>query len=372
VIFVPGRLLFAVASIALALTLMVDRWYDHGEDSAGSARLPSETWGADMVGQRPNTGGSQDLPSQQTAIWSLHHPAVAAGRNAAIPSHPETRPALQLWRVWKKLLETSQHQQIPIISGFLATSIRQHPDARVYDQINSLLAGTGLATENKALLLDLLSDIATPEALDILLGLTATEKSSATYFLVLLAIARMGDNRWGGEFHEALSPALELAWVNPDIHEPALVTTLASTLAKVGAPQGVDLLLQTLTDNDHSTQKQETERARQAAAFLAIPQTRNPNAVPVLIEWFRNEGLGTPGFEVSGDALAAIGSPEAIQEIVAWARQSPDEGARNLGAWLSQIEDEHALQAMSAVPIESFQSLKVGAVVKKFAMTAKP
>jgi len=92
----------------------------------------------------------------------------------------------------------------------------------------------------------------------------------------------------------------------------------------------------------------------------------------VLAEQFRNAYLGTPAFEVSGAALAAIGSPDAIEEIMVWAKQAPDEGARNLEAWLAQIEDDKALQAIAAVPAESFQSLEVQGVVKQFVMGADP
>jgi len=358
---------------------MVDKWSERGEDAQATAWRADENGRAAIHRQPPDGGGKakgQDLPVRRSAIRARHHPALAKtgdeGRQALIPPHPETRSAHRLWQVWKKLSVASRHQQIPIVGTLLAKSLRQHPDARVYGQIDGFLAETGRSTENKALVIDLLSEIATPEALDILLRHTATGKSAATYFLALLAIARIGDNRWGGGFHEELSPVLESAWVNPESSEPALLTTLAATLAKVGAPEGVDLLLQTLTVNDNSKQKQETGQARQEAAFLAVPQTRNPNAVPVLAEQFRNAYLGTPAFEVSGAALAAIGSPDAIEEIMVWAKQAPDEGARNLEAWLAQIEDDKALQAIAAVPAESFQSLEVQGVVKQFVMGADP
>lgn len=280
--------------------------------------------------------------------------------------NPEMQSAMQLWQTWKSLWANSELQQIPIIGALLAKRLQHHAEPSIYEGIKSLLAQKKLAMENKALLLDLLADIATPEALSLLLELTDNGSESSLYFLVLAAIARIGDNRWDGQFHEELSPVLETAWESPETSDPALLVAIGTAIAKIGAPEGVNQLLLTVSGTDKDKQKQETERVKQEAAFNAIPQTRNPDAVPVLSEWFQQEELGTPAFEVSGDALAAIGTVEATQNIVNWAKFAPDEGARNLDAWLSQIDNETSLTALSETQKMSFQSPEVGSVVQKF------
>ncbi|KJV07092.1 hypothetical protein VZ94_07150 [Methylocucumis oryzae] len=112
---------------------------------------------------------------------------------------------------------------------------------------------------------------------------------------------------------------------------------------------------------------QEIGRVKQEAAFNAVPQTRNPDAVGVLSEWFEQESLGTPAFEVSGDALAGIGTPESTQEIIDWAQDAPDEGARNLESWLSDVDDGKVKEALidTLGNIKSFESTQVSAVVHK-------
>ncbi|KJV06991.1 hypothetical protein VZ94_07765 [Methylocucumis oryzae] len=281
--------------------------------------------------------------------------------------NPEQQSAKQLWLTWKSLLVQSQFQQIPIIGALLAKRLQEHTEPSVYAAISYLLAQKSLAAESKALLLDLLADIATPEALQLLLELTRNGQDSSLYYLVLAAIARIGDNRWNGQFHQELSPLLEAAWNDVNTTDSALINALATAIAKIGAPEGVNLLLLTLSGLEQSNQEQEIDRVKQEAAFNAVPQTRNPDAVGVLSEWFEQESLGTPAFEVSGDALAGIGTPESTQEIIDWAQDAPDEGARNLENWLSDVDDGKVKEALidTSGNTKSFESTQVSEVVHK-------
>lgn len=284
---------------------------------------------------------------------------------AEINRHDQT-PA-QLWQYWEMLLDRSEFQQIPIVGTLLAERLRKHPDPAVYQGIADLLAQPNIAAENKAILIDLLGEIATPDALDQLINLAKQEIDSPLYILALQALSRIGDNRWDGEFHKELSPALEAAWSNPDNNDPAFLGAVGKAIAAVGAPGGVEQLLLTVSGNNKDTE--ETKRTKQEVAFEVIPQVRNPEAVEVLGTWLKEEPLGTPAPEVSGDALAEIGSIKATQEIVDWAKDAPAEGARNLNDWLSKIDDASALAAISAVQEDEFQAPEIAAVINSAAVS---
>lgn len=270
----------------------------------------------------------------------------------------------QLWQYWKMLLNRSEFQQIPIIGALLAERLRKHPDPVVYQSIASLLLQPNVSVENKAIVLDLLSEIATPDSLGQLIDLAKQGEDFPLYILVLQAISRIGDNRWDGEFHEELSPTLEAAWSNPENSDQAFLSAVGNAIAAVGAPEGVDQLLLTVSGSDNGKVTEETNRIKQEVAFDVIPQVRNPDAVEVLSTWFGQEPLGTPAFEVSGNALAEIGSPSATQEIVDWAKDAPAEGARNLNDWLTKIDDDNSLKFISAAAQNlEFQSPEIKAVI---------
>ena len=71
-----------------------------------------------------------------------------------------------------------------------------------------MLAKPNVSMEIKAILLDLLAEIATTEALRQLLSLAEQGTNSPLYIQVLQALSRIGDNRWDGRFHTELSQGI--------------------------------------------------------------------------------------------------------------------------------------------------------------------
>ena len=141
------------------------------------------------------------------------------------------------------------------------------------------------------------------------------------------------------------------------------MSAVGKAIAAVGSPEGVNQLLLTVSGNNEGKETEETNRIKQAVAFEVIPEVRNPDAVDVLSTWFEQEPLGTPAFEVSGSALAEIGSPKATQEIVDWAQEAPAEGARNLEDWLSKIDDADSLGAISSAQDLEIQNPEIENVI---------
>lgn len=372
---VINRLIPAMVCLLLILTPKFAGWQTHHAASGLQEREDGFGWGEiPPVATEPADRRQQKRPDN-----------VADFRPATDAQQPTST---QLWQSLETLLNEAEFQQIPIIAAQLAESLRAHPDASVYQNIGDLLMRPNLSLDIKAILIDLLSETATPDALSLLLELTQQNLESSEYILVLQAIARIGDNRWNGQFHEELSPILEAAWVNPTVTDPALLNAVGKALAVVGAPQGVDQLLLSVSGNSttHATAtngtatntvatnapSQDTSRTKQEVAFKAVPQVRNPAAVEVLGATLNQEPLGTPAFEVSGNALAGISTPAATQKIVDWAQNAPAAGARNLGNWLSKVNNTSALAPVTLAQNTTVQSPEVKAVIDTVAATMTP
>jgi len=249
---------------------------------------------------------------------------------------------IELWSHWQQLVVRSEFQKIPDLGTLLAEKLRQNPDPAVYEEIDHLLAQADVSVEKKALAVDLLGEIATPTALARLLDLAENEQDSPLYFSALQVISHIGDNRWDGVFHEELSPALETVWLNPEIKDAAYLGAVANAIASIGAPEGVNKLLQTLSGNKGNktdARDQETERVKQEQAFNAVPEVRNPNSVAVLSDTLQNEPLGTAGYAASGEALSTIGTPDAVFKILDYGKTAPEEAAPYFEAWLTTAEE---------------------------------
>ena len=257
----------------------------------------------------------------------------------------------QLWRRWEKTLARGDFQQLPILGGLLAEGLREHPDAAVYREIARSLNQSDLPIEGKSILMDLLGEIATPEALAELLDIAREGRDSPLYVPALQVISRIGDNRWDGRFHEELSPELEAAWSNLEIDDPVYAKAIARALATIGAPNGLQLLYQTLSvpTNEQKTSGEETARIKQTAAFSSIPETRNPAATEVVSQKLRNSPLGSPGFEVSGPTLVSLGTTEATLTLLDWAEMAPEEAARHVEEWLASLHDSASQELLSAL-----------------------
>jgi hypothetical protein len=280
-----------------------------------------------------------------------------------IPTHKPQNSALQTWAEFKTLLETAELQQIPILSAQLAKNLRKRSEPTLYQQINDLLANPDISLETKAILLDLLAEIATPDSLAQLINLAKNNSQSSLYILILQAISRIGDNRWDGQFHGELSPILEEAWINVEIADPEFLGAVGKAIATVGSSEGVEQLLKTVSGSTQGTEPEDITRIKQEVAFESIPKVRNPDAVDVLSTWLNKEPLQTPAFEVSGNALAEIGSAQATQKIVDWAKDAPSEAARNLQDWVSKIDNESALATITATQNQDIKSPEIADVL---------
>ena len=343
---------WVTAGIILALLLAGGLWVAHFA-SVEPSLTPEETdWSAAPL-ETPEVSSPVTEPRPPYETFPEGEAAEDSGKLFA------GEPPARLWERWHALLYSDDLPQLPIVSAILAERLRESPDRAIYQDIAGLLRQDGLTLEKKAALVDLLREIATAEALTLLLETARNASGSPLYIAVLQGIARIGDNRWDGRFHEELSPLLEAAWSNKGIEDRAFFSAVVQAAAKVGAPSGVDLLLNTVASKTLDTTHQ-----RQAIAFSAIQKVRNPDAVSVLADWFRQYSMGEAAFEASGMALARVGSPAATQVLLDWAQGAPAEASSRVRTWFKGIHDTASVQLLRAsLASKDFKSSEVREVV---------
>lgn len=250
------------------------------------------------------------------------------------------------WQDWRTALLTDDVRQIPVLGGQLAEHLREFPDSGIYQEITQLVNDPNLSIESKSLLVDLLGEIATTEAMAALMLVAQEGKNSPLYLASLQGISQIAANHWGGRFHEELSSGLENAWQDLQSKDPAYAATLAKAIANIGAPSGMEVLFNSLTDPSRQANADDRSRLKQKTAFAAIPEVKNPAAIEVLSQRFMQDSIETPGFEVSGLALASMGSPDATENLLNWAEIAPAGAASRVEDWISRIHDSASVDML--------------------------
>lgn len=260
-------------------------------------------------------------------------------------------PTVQLWPLWRGLNHGGDTLHRDLLGMALIERLRQGDSGGVYEKAREWLPQAAAPLSERARLAVLLGEAETPQAVQTLLAQLREGGDPALRNAVLSVIARLGDSRWGERFHEELSPSLRNAWRGAD-NDPALLSALASALAKIGAPGDVALLLQAVEESGllpetlfaAKTPLSEID-ARSRAAFYALDELRNPDAVPVLAAQLQRSTPGAALFQASGGALAAMGLAQAAEALVQWAQQAPDEARPQAEQWFGQVRDEASLRA---------------------------
>ncbi len=209
-------------------------------------------------------------------------PAPLAATEPPTPAAETAPDTYELWRRWLRLVERQLYQQIPIANALLAEGLRSGSGAEIYQEIAGLLRDAGLSYAVRAQLVDLLGEIATPEALALLLEVAGQGMESPMYAPALNSISHIGENRWGGRFHEELSPLLEEAWKAADDQDRPYLVAVTRAIVGIGAPSGIGLMLDTLAGKSSEPASSDTGRSKRLAAFTETPKVVNPAAVPVM------------------------------------------------------------------------------------------
>ncbi|MCP4697246.1 MAG: hypothetical protein GY862_10395 [Gammaproteobacteria bacterium] len=257
-----------------------------------------------------------------------------------------------LWSLLSELENTDNYRARYMIEDALATKLQNNTkdklthsdDKALYPLIEEKLHSSG-SPESQTPLIDLLGRIATPNAMQILLdNVTSVSPGSDIHIAFLDSIKKATSVRWHGRFHPELSPSLEAFWQSYGVDEQTSIT-VGNSIARVGSPSGIKLLLDEIGAVNSMDDLQHNPRAM--IAFLSMKHVRNPDVVTTLQAGIMSyENMSAPVYLAKGEALSLMNTPEATQVMIDWAKNAPNDTSALANQWFSQANDTASISLM--------------------------
>jgi hypothetical protein len=326
-------------------------WLYLGEEARRASGLPLSHPQTRSAYDPPFDPGSEGLKPHSRAARANERetPARGGGEPSAAFDSVEARqqrfdrlaeqPPDSLWSYWQQLLNDHQVTQLEMATYALAHKLRQAGNEEIYSGIAEVLRESSLSTDQKRWVVDLLTETATPQALKVVLNEAVNGQPPPLQRLILDSILKMTNNRWDARFHPELSPVLEEIWNQRPVGWELLLT-VATGIANAGSERGGTLLLKAVANSGPTVKEVEKGKNLPAlAALQALRKIRNPEVVPILAKELKHADLNDVAFIASGDALAAMGRPEATEALFEWATQAPREATPLVERWFGQVRD---------------------------------
>lgn len=202
------------------------------------------------------------------------------------------------------------------LQSILATALRQKtPSPEFLEQMQAFITNSSNSYFERKLLIGALKSASTKETVELLVKIAAAApkekiRDSAGN------LAGVGDSGKGGA---ALSPVLEKVWRESD--NPNQLSSAASSMAKIGVPSGVELLLAAALDTG------EQDKARLNAAQAALGRIFLPNAVPPLVARLANQPPASATAKLVAPILVRIDDAAGSKAVVGWLQGRSEDAA---------------------------------------------
>jgi uncharacterized protein YxeA len=276
-------------------------------------------------------------------------------RNKLYNKFLQMKPSV-LFNKWVDLMasSTKDFTQIGLLNRALAYQLQRHGSEDDFSIIAEYFLDSSQPLENRFQLCKILGHAATPETLKILLDFNINPAEPELKFETLKQIISTADNRWEGRFHEELSPLYEQEW-NTNLDNLKYATAIALGIAKIGSPDGVELLLSEIINASKSTHDLAYQNdIKVQAALLAINKIRNPRAIMVLSRGLRDQDYDDVELVICGTSLSAMGLPGATQALLTWARNAHENVTPLAKKWFSRVRDTKSLQVINKFLNENY------------------
>ena len=274
---------------------------------------------------------------------------------------------VKLYHAWEGSLDSVKERHKGLLEVALADSLKlsaDMPDAKaVYPEAAKFLADPNETESNKIRMVKWLGQSGTPEALAVLLD-SLGSATKELKFEMMRQLAGVGNSRWDRNDSEQLSALLEAKWnetVSTSSPDGRVFGPLAQALAKVGNPQGVQLLLDSVSQFDAN------QDARAVASAASFSNVRNEASVSVLSAALSGQPAGSRVLFAAGEGLAGIGNEQATLGLIRWAQQANDEYAPAAEYLFSKLWHPVAIKKARHLFIENdpFNSQQVRAAVQR-------
>jgi hypothetical protein len=212
-------------------------------------------------------------------------------------------------------LEHDSMKQLHLQTTFADAFLNKQPSPEFLEHLYGFLINSSTSKSERDLLLGALRYASTKETVDLLLRVanTAPEQKIREAASGLAGVGAQG--RGGSQ----LSPALERVW--RDTKNPDLLRSTAVSMARIGTPSGIELLLSAALTPDSKDQ------TRQIAAQDALLQVDKPEAAPPLAARLANQPPASEVVQLVAPILVRNPAPAAQEALVGWLRSRPENAA---------------------------------------------
>lgn len=261
----------------------------------------------------------------------------------------------QILNAWLELAHDKEDiGKLEAVSRILSNSLHSDdPHEAEYAQLKAFAFDSSGDTEQKLAAIRLLGRIATPNSLAILLDLFHQNPDPTIQEAVLAQIKHTADERWEGRSHMELSPLLETEFSKTDSNSKEF-QILASSISKIGAPTGINLLLENiLTQSLTKSRSAGIDDDPTAYLIAVLKKVDNPANIPMLK---KNLTVAQSPDDLllvlSGNILVSIGGRDALSPVLDWAKSSDDDASQLIESWIYQVKDTESMELLKQTSLD--------------------
>lgn len=310
---------FGLAILAGGIGLVVAR-RNHGPPSE------SRQYMADLpVAGSPGLQSAAPFAGPAEAMNSKGFSTLPVLERKAILSDIRKRPLREIFELWQRAgaVEKDLMKQGAIATAMAYALREQSPSRDLLDDMWQYVVDSRNSSRERGGVLGMFGGAKTVEGMEFLLKASKELTDSQLRRVALDQIADTGDLRGDGSYHEERSSPAEKVWQGPA--DPDLLLRTASAIAKIGAPSGINMLLNSALDDNPAN----SERRR--AALFGLEQVYSRNATsPVAALLARQTGVNDAS-ALGIRILVNIGDESAAKALTRWFQEA-DASAAELAA----------------------------------------
>lgn len=212
-------------------------------------------------------------------------------------------------------VENDPLKQMGLQTTFAAALKEKTPSPAFLQQMKAFLMTSSNSDFERQLVIGALGSAATSESVDLLIQVAANS-SEPKIKEAAGSLAGVGDLGRGGA---ELSSSLERTW--RESNDPNLILSSGASMARIGAPSGVELLLDAALNDSAGS-----DSTRREAAHRALQGIYLPNAVPLLAARLEGQPSTSASAQLVAPLLVKIGDANASRAVISWL-QARDEDA---------------------------------------------
>jgi len=292
------------------------------------------------------------VQSQSQSTIASPSPAPAPGVGAGSPRKFSEMRVLErnaildkiakqdLPSILQAMLDAARVEQDPMkqmhLQSVLSDALRlKSPSPEFLNQVKAFVADSSNSRFERQLVIGALRSAATKETVDLMIQI-ATTSADQDIRQSASALASVDQTAGAGE---KLSPSFERVW--RETNDQNMLFSAAASMGKIGAPSGIELLLDAVLTNDRRDN-------RLGAAYSGLAEVYLPKAVPPLAARLTNQPPTSAPATLIAPILVNIGDVTAANAVISWLQGQTESAAPLIHNLFEQTRTEKMLIAWTA------------------------